>query len=121
MSAGNFTLSRYEADNGDIHPIRVQPETLTANIGGANTPPAGAVDVGLFATARKNRRAYGIGARVARVRFTGAPPDGYADNQTLTVPILTPDIFDGLVAGATTGTYLGSPVQVIGLSSETRR
>lgn len=120
MSSGPFVLSKYEADNGDIHPIRVQPETLSANVGAANTAPTGSVTVGLFASARKNRRAYGLGARAVRVRFTGAVPDDYAPNQVLTVPVLTPTAFASAIIGAT-GTYLGSPIIVIGRSPESSR
>lgn len=121
MSQGSFVTSKYEANNGDILPIRVQPETLTANLGSANTAPAGTATVSLFARARKSRRSYGVGARIARVRFTAAVPDGYATNQILSVPVLTPTVFNAIIPGATTGTYLGSPILVIGTSGETRR
>lgn len=120
MSAGAFSRSRYQADNGSIHPIRVQPETLAANIGAANAAPTGAVTVPLFARARKSRRAFGLGARSVRVAFTGAVPDGYAPNQILTIPILTPTVFNSIVPDQA-GTYLGAPVVVIGTSSESRR
>lgn len=120
MSAGAFVRSKYEADNGDIHPIRVQPETLLANLGEVNAAPSGDVTVALFATARKSRRSYGVGARTVRVRFTAAVPDGYEPGQILSVPILTPDAF---VAAQTaqTGTYLGSAVEIVGSTSESRR
>lgn len=121
MSSGLFILSKYEANNGDIHPIRVQPETLAANLGSVNAAPGGASTVGLFATARKNRNAYGLGARKVRIRFTGTVPDGYAPNQLLTVPVLTPTVFNAIVGGATTGTYLGSPIIVVGTTAETKR
>jgi len=117
VSSGSFTLSRYESDAGDIYSIRVQPETLTANIGAVNAAPAGAVTQPISARARKNRGAYGVGARTVRVRFTGAVPDNYAPNQTLSVPILTPANFTTIQKG-TTGTYLGSPVVVVGKTSE---
>jgi len=45
MSAGAFTRTRYRADSGDTHPIRVQPETLTAAFGAtANSAPTDAID-----------------------------------------------------------------------------
>lgn len=120
MSAGSFTRGRYQADNGSIHPIRIQPETAAANIGAVNAPPTGAVTVPLFARARKSRRAFGLGARTVRVRFTAAVPDGYAPNQILTIPILTPTVFNGITPDQT-GTYLGAPVVVIGTTAESRR
>lgn len=120
MSSGAFTLSKYEADNGDIHPIRLQPETLSANVGSANTAPTGTVTVSLFASARKNKRAYGLGARTVRVKFTGSAPDDYEPNQILTIPVLTRTVFDAVVVGGT-GTYLGSPIQIVGKSPESAR
>lgn len=119
MSSGNFTDTFYEADNGDIHPIRVQPETLLAVLGAANSAPAGPLTVPLSARARKPRRAFGLGARTARVKFTATPPTGYALNQTLTIPILSPSIFASITKGVT-GTYLSTAVKVVGTTSESR-
>lgn len=121
MSAGAFILSRYQADNGDIHPIRIQPETALANVGGVNSPPAGAADVAVFARTGGGKREYAKKARSVSVRFTGAAPDGYAPNTTLRIPILTSSIFDDIIPGGTTGTYLGSPVIVIGKQAESGR
>lgn len=120
MSAGQFARSRYQANNGDIHPIRVQPETLLANIGAVNAAPTASVDVPLFARARKSRRAFGLGARSVRVQFTGQPPTGYAENQVLTIPILTQAVFNQITVDQA-GTYLSSPIVVIGTSEESRR
>lgn len=120
MSAGSFVRSKYEADNGDIHPIRVQPETLTANLGAANSAPVSDVDVSLFASARKSKRSYGLGARTVRVRFTATAPTGYAQNQILSVPVLTPATYLAAQT-AQTGTYLGVAVEIVGTSPESRR
>lgn len=120
MSAGNFVISKYEANNGDIFPIRVQPETLTANVGVVNAAPSGAVDVNLYARARKNRRAYGVGARIAYIQFTATPPTGYAENQTLAIPILSKATYDQITA-STTGTYLGTAIKVVGTGEESRK
>lgn len=120
MSAGPFTISRYLADDASVRPIRIQPETLSATLGAANAAPAGAVTVNQFAAARKNRRAYGMGARAVRVRFTAAVPSGYGTNQVLSIPILTPTVYNGISVG-TTGTYLGSAVIVVGKTSESSR
>lgn len=121
MSSGPFSVSKYEADDGTIYPIKIQPETLTANLGAVNAAPSGAATGKVLAKARKNRRAYGVGARTARVKFTAAVPDGYSPNQILTIPVLTPTVYNGITANATTGTYLGSPVLIVGKSSETVR
>ena len=118
MSAGVFVISRYEADNGDVFPIRVQPETLALTLGGsANTAPTDPVDQSVFARAGGGKRKYGRQARAVRLRFTGAVPDGYAPNSTITVPILTPELF-GTLTATTTGSYLGTAVRVAGISRE---
>ncbi len=94
MSAGLFELSTYESNEGDLYPIRIQPETLQLNINGANAAPTGEPDQAVSARARKSRRAYGVGARTVRVRFTAAAPTGYAEGQVLTVPVLTAALWD---------------------------
>jgi hypothetical protein len=120
MSAGEFTRSKYEADNGDIYAIRVQEETLLANVGAANSAPSGTIDQTLRARARKNRGALGMGARTARVRFSGQPPTGYAANSTISIPILTRSVFDQITSDQT-GTYLGAAIIVVGTTGESRR
>jgi len=119
MSAGAFEISKYETDSGAIHPIRVQPETLAATIdGNTNAAPAGAVDGLGSASVSRGRRANGINARLVRLRFSGTPPTGYLTNGTVTIPALTPEVYDAAIKGAT-GTYLGASVIVSGRSPET--
>lgn len=120
MSAGPFVTSKYQADNGDIYRIRVQPETIAANIGGANSPPAGAIDAQGSARVGGGKRQIGIKARAFTFKFTGTPPDGYSTNQILRIPILTKAVFDGVLPGAT-GTYLGATVQLVGKIAESVR
>lgn len=118
MSSGAFSRTKYQADNGDIYAIRVQPETLAANFGSANAAPAGAVDRQGRAKARGSSRELGIKARKIRVVFTGSVPDGYATNTVLEIPILTPAVYNAIIPDVTTGTYLGSPALVIGKTGE---
>lgn len=119
MSAGAFEISKYETDSGAIHPIRIQPETAAAAIGGAtNAAPAGAVDGLGSASVSRGRRANGINARLVRLRFTGAPPTGYLANGTVTIPALAPEFYDAAVRGAE-ATYLGVAAEVTGRSPET--
>lgn len=121
MSAGQFTRSRYEADSGEIHPIRVQPETITATLGGnANSAPAGAVTVGLSAQVSQSRRALGLTARKVTLAWTSAVPDGYDPRGTIRIPILTRTAFDDIQVGDT-GTYLATDVTVVGKSPESAR
>ena len=121
MSAGEFTRSRYQSDQtARIYNIRVQPETLLASLGGTvNAAPGGAVTEPSSARARGSRRSLGVVARRVTLAWVGAPPTGYGDD-LVTIPILTPALFNSLAIGST-GTYLGTDVTVVGLSPESRR
>ena len=121
MSSGAFLLSRYEASFGTFTmPIRVQPETVQFTDGTiANDPPAGAVNLGLFARARKNSTEYGVGARSVTIRWDVDPPTDY-DGDTAVVPILTEAAFNAYVIGANV-TYLGTAATVVGRSAEQAR
>jgi hypothetical protein len=120
MSAGAFIRTTYEADSGEIHPIKVQPETVAANIGAANGAPGGAATSGISAKVSGGRREIGLLARKVRVAFTGAVPDGYEPGNTLSIPVLTSATYNAALPG-TTGTYLGSPVVVVGRTPESVR
>ena len=121
MSSGNFVLSKYEASfDTFIMPIRVQPETLDLTDGTtANDPPAGDVNLGLFARARKNSTEYGVGARSITVRWDTAPPTDYSGT-TATIPVLTEAAFAAYTIGASV-TYLSTAATVVGRSGEEER
>ena len=112
MSAGAFLQTSYESDSGEVHPIRVQPETAAANFGGANAAPAGPITSSISARARGGIREYGLKARAFVIVFTGAVPDGYEPGNQYRIPVLTPARFNGTAIG-TTGTYLGAPARVV--------
>jgi len=118
MSAGPFTISKYEADNGDIYAIRVQPETLLANIGGVNAAPAGAVDQATSARVTGGNRKIGIKARSVTIRFTATPPTDYKADGLYRVPILTTGVYDAISATGTTGTYLTVACVTVGKNGE---
>lgn len=117
MSAGEFLTSRYEADSGTIYGIKVQRETIAANVGAVNAAPAGQPDGDGSVRVGGGNRQIGIKARSVTVEFTATPPTGYAENQLLRIPILTPAVWDGANVG-TTGTYLGVAITVVGKSPE---
>lgn len=122
MSAGQFERTKYEADNGDIYPIRVQPETLAATFGGtANAAPTGAVDQQGLARVSGGNRRIGIKARSVTIAFTATPPTGYEPNQLLRVPILTLDLYNAINPNSTTGSYLGVNVIVVGKNAQRGR
>jgi len=128
MSAGAFITARYPAQYGagtQIHPIRVQPETLTLSvtIGGAavtNSQAAGAVNNPISAVVSRSKRGRGLIPRSITFRFTGTPPTGYKAGSTLSLPALN-SALTGAPNGAT-GTYTvgatASPIEVVGVSPE---
>lgn len=125
MSAGRFELTRYAASYGggtQIHPIRVQEETLALSItpaGGdavTNDAPAGATTSPISAVVSRGKRAGGLRPRLVSIKFTGTPPDGYSANQVIRLPWLTP--FPVNFAKSNVGVYLSAPIIVVGLTSE---
>lgn len=100
MSAGSFTTTKYESDEGTIHQITVQPEMVSATVGGdANGAPDGAVDSLFAAEVNRGARAYGLRPRKLRVTFEDSPPTGYRPYTTLLIPILTPELFGEIASG----------------------
>lgn len=122
MSAGAFLLSKYEADNSQILPVRIQPETAALNVGGgANAAPTGAVTPGAtFARVSGGNRRYGTRCRSVTIRFTGALPPGYEAGRLLRLPVLTQARYNGITVGGS-GAYLGQPIIVVGKSAERSR
>lgn len=121
MSAGAFSRSKYEADDGEIHPIRVQPETIDASVGGNdNTAPAGAVTIGLSARVSQSARAFGLRPRLVSLAWFADPPADYDPLGIIRIPILRKAAYDDIVVGDS-GSYLGGTVIVIGKSPESKR
>lgn len=122
MSAGAYTLSKYEASYAaEIHPVRIQPETLAAAIGTTtNAAPTGATTSPISASVSRGNRQIGLRTRLVRLSYTAAnAPDGGYDTRggTLTIPALTEAFYDAAVKGATC-TYLGKSMTVTGKTGE---
>ncbi len=118
MSSGVFERSKYLADSGSIHPIRVQPETLGLTLGGvANAAPAGAITAGVpSAKVSGSSRSIGLSARLVRVQLT-ANLTGYKPNAVITLPWLNQATF-GAISPNQTGTYLATACIVLGKRGE---
>lgn len=117
MSAGIFTIIGYEGDYGDgtaVHPIKVQPETLGLVIGGVTNAGTAVSNINnpISAQVSGSRRSLGLHPRMVSFEFTATPPATYAANQTLRLPLLTKDMKDVAVLGAT-GTYQGVAIRVV--------
>lgn len=115
MSSGAFSKSKYAASYGDgtnIHPIRVQPETITCSVNSvANTAPTGAVTSPISALVSRGRRARGLIVRTVTLRADATtPPTGYKPGGLTTIPCLTTAFFNACAAATdtTTVSYLGS-------------
>lgn len=113
MSAGKFIKSTYEADNGVTHPIRIQPESVAASLGGSpNTIPAkgtGLNNSKISAKVSKGKRERGLGPRMVTISFPDTEagvPDGYKPGTVLAIPVLKKDTWDALSEGDAV-TYLG--------------
>lgn len=127
MSAGGFSKVKYEANNGTLHPCRVQPETVSLEIGGDTNgvpaEPAGTTKSRISARVSGSRKSLGLFTRMVRVQFgetAGAAPDGYQLGGVIALPILKQEFFESITPGDT-GNYLGKVVTVVGLISEVVR
>lgn len=122
MSAGAYNSSKYQASYGDgtnIHPIRVQPETISAVIGGTsnnNEPPSAAVSNPISAKVSRGGRGLGLKPRTVTLKFTGTVPTGYKAGAVIVIPWLKP--FPLAVVKGATGTYLNSTVVVVAVNPE---
>ena len=114
MSAGRFTDGHYEANDGIIHPIRVQPETTQAVLSGVNNifadpDQAGVTKSKISAKVSKGAREIGLGPRKVTISYGDTAesyPDGYAVGTVLEIPVFVKATWDGLTKGDT-ATYLG--------------
>lgn len=113
MSAGAFVRTFYQDDDAEIHPIRLQPETLQAQFDGAdNDAPAGPVTSDISAQVSGSRRGLGLFARYVVMVFTAAPPTGYLAGQRYRVVVPTLAIYNAIGVNDA-GTYLGVAAQVV--------
>ena len=123
MSAGEFTRAVYETNEGNFANLRVQPETLAAEVNSVtNAEATGDVNQEASAQVSKGKRTIGINTRTVTLEFTGAPPTDYSGDP-VTIPALTPAFYNACNPNDNnaTGTYLGSSVRAVGRSPETVR
>lgn len=124
MSAGVFKTSKYADNSGIIYRIRIQEETEELVIDDvANDPPTGSPLPGSgWARVSGGTRQLGVYPRKIAVKFTGGVPAGYKEGGTHYVPVLKRETLgDYTVVAGLTGTYLGHPVIVVGMSPERKR
>lgn len=123
MSAGSFVRSRYQAtyDGDNVHPIRVQPETIAMSEAGAptntNAPPSLDVTNPISAVVSRGNRSLGLIPRKFNLELTGTPPTGYVVGSRVSVPVLTGTFFSEVPVNSEV-TYLGTTWQVISKTPE---
>lgn len=122
MSSGRFVRTVYASDTGEIHPIRLQPETLAATIGGAaNAAPSGAATSEISADVSRGGRELGLRPRfITGVWEDGGAPAGYDDRTPVRIPVLTPALFNAASVNGT-GSYLGANFTIVSKTAESRR
>lgn len=114
MSAGPFLLRFYEADSGETHIIKSQPETAVLSLNGApNALPAGPATSPFWAEAGKGKTEYGLSPRMIVLRWTGTPPTGYQQNARVKVVVYQASTFNGATI-LSPATYLGASAEVVG-------
>jgi hypothetical protein len=113
--AGPFGIFKYETNDGDTYPIRLQPETVTAE----NPEGTGALADG-FVSARKSRRAYGRHARFLTLARTVGSADYGSAKTYARMPVLTKAAWDDFLV-ATTIAYQGVDWEIVSKTDESLR
>jgi len=94
--------TKYKADGGTIHPIRVRQATFAAIQG---TEPTGDVSSNVRAKISKSKREFGLRPRMVLIaRTRGAGDDTFTEYATL--PVLDPDDFNSVNGGWVQGSNL---------------
>ena len=122
MSAGVFEISRYQASYGAgtaIHPIRIQPETLSAEVDGvANDAPTGATNNPISAHTSKSNNEYGLRPRFITLRAPDEnPPTGYQPRGITRIPALTTAFYNAATKGKDCS-YLNVTFKVVSQKAE---
>jgi len=128
MSAGPFLIAVYTATYGggaNLHPIRIQPETLTAAAGSAiNSQSDSDATSPISAQVSQSRRGLGLHARMVNLRLaTGSTPPagGYTAASTTRIPALNQAFYDACAIPGATVSYLGTVWRVTGVLAEKTR
>lgn len=123
MSAGVFVRSSYAASYSTtpvfLHPILVQPETLTAQIGAViNAAPTTGTDNPISAVTSRNKRQRGLIPRTVTLQAPATgQPTGYKPLGYTVIPALTEAFYNVAIKGAICD-YLGIDFTVVSRSPE---
>lgn len=123
MSQGQFVTTKCEdiLDMTLIYPIKIQPETQVATIGGVmNTAPTGAINQMISAWIGKAELQPGFKPSMASFKWKTEPPTNYKGHGGR-IPLLTKAIYDKAVAEGAEGVYLEKPIVITGVSIQEYR
>ena len=98
MSAGRFTNRFYQADSGEIHLLKQQPESASFSANGvANNVPAGPATSAFWFKMSLNNGEYGASPRKVRGRWNpGQAPADYKEESSVEVAIYDPAVYNGI-------------------------
>lgn len=115
--AGRFLKAKYETDSGDIHNIRIQPETVFDE----NLEPTGGATASSYVRVTGSRRAYGIKARILVLsRQVGDAANYNGATVYARIPVLKKASVAALIVGSTV-TYQSVAWVVVAVSPESSR
>lgn len=119
MSAGAFEIGRYQCEaTGNIHPVRVQPETKALTVNGVtNAYPTGDADSPVSAQISQSKRALGINVRTVTIKFPTTAPTGYKVGEPIRLPWFQPFPTPAFIKGQAV-TYLGGTGELVGFDQE---
>lgn len=121
MSAGAFVISSYRAsyNTDQIHPIRIQPETLAASANStANNAPSDPANSPISAVVSRGKRSKGLIPRTVTIRLNEDQIlTGYLPRSITTIPVLLPATFAAWTTGSEVD-YLGAVWTIVGRSQE---
>jgi len=119
MSSGAFEIGKYQCEaTGNIHPVRVQPETKALQVNGVtNAYPSGDADSPVSAQVSQSKRALGINVRTVTIKFPTTAPTGYKVGEPIRLPWFTPFPTPAFIKGQAV-TYLGGTGELVSFDQE---
>lgn len=126
MSAGAFINTRYQVSYSSgvqpIHPIRVQPEVISATIGDSeNTPTASPANNPISAVVSLGKNQKGLRPRMLSIRLMdGQSVTGYQPRSVTKIVVFGSGTWDNTQVGDNVN-YLGASWEVTGKLPEIAR
>jgi hypothetical protein len=113
-----YVRAKYQADNADIHPIRLSPQVYAF---ATSSEPTGGTTTSIHAKQSKSDREFGVRARFLRVaRTVGTAPNTFI--QYANLPVLTLAAFESATyADGQTLSYKGTTWEIVSHTKESKK